>query len=663
MDPLLTKLEFPQELSKVHNTFHVSNLKKCYANEPLAVPLDRLHFDDKLHFVEEPIEIIDREVKRLKRSRIPLVKVRWNSKRGPEFTWEREDQFKKKYPHLFTKTASSSSAASYYSHLDCATARHEPFMSILISPGMGKLLKNFKDDDYPHLVRLPFLDQTMNLIKHLFSKEIEYGRSKTNEVRQTHISHQHPLILVDTTEPTTSTLSCHNPMKKVELICNGCLRPIMDSPFYTCADEDEHHCNFALNAAMERLGSDELISIYEKLHKRHDRESFSQVSKNFLKARYSSSEENLDHAADYEFDFDDEGLCAVANACGHLYDVKLSGRLHVGDLGVVSLVRSLRNLRHLELARCLEYLANGDLKNCLKYLYLAECVRISDAAKIQNIKTLRLCWLINVSDTSMFEIASNCLKLNRVDLAGCETITSEGLRALAYLPKLSNLRLHSCHNISWEDVTYIGIDQRCNLYGTTPIPSFFHKANKRLSGLDNLPERLRKGSSFLSDETVGKSCEHAAAYGVGYLVSALGVWVLGKLGIIDHDPFVWETAKKYLPAAFVFYLTIFTNTNLLRHANVDMFIVFRALTPLLVAVADVLFRKQEVPSKFTFLSLVVILCGSVGYVATDSGFSLTTYSSAFAYLVTIMTEMVYFKHVVTNLRLNTWGFVLLGYNG
>ncbi|GJT39197.1 hypothetical protein Tco_0939062 [Tanacetum coccineum] len=108
----LQKHEFPQELSKVHNTFHVSNLKKCYANEPLAVPLDRLHFDDKLHFVEEPIEIIDREVKRLKRSRIPLVKVRWNSKRGPEFTWEREDQFKEKYPHLFIKTTPSSSAAS-----------------------------------------------------------------------------------------------------------------------------------------------------------------------------------------------------------------------------------------------------------------------------------------------------------------------------------------------------------------------------------------------------------------------------------------------------------------------------------------------------------------------------------------------------------------------
>nr|GEW92749.1 putative reverse transcriptase domain-containing protein [Tanacetum cinerariifolium] len=80
------KLELPQELSRVHHTFHVSNLKKCYTDEPLVMPLEGIHVDDKLQFVEELVEIMEREIKRLKRSRIPLVKVRWNSRRGPEFT-------------------------------------------------------------------------------------------------------------------------------------------------------------------------------------------------------------------------------------------------------------------------------------------------------------------------------------------------------------------------------------------------------------------------------------------------------------------------------------------------------------------------------------------------------------------------------------------------
>ncbi|GJX95283.1 hypothetical protein Tco_0351081 [Tanacetum coccineum] len=105
-----TRLVLPQQLSRVHNTFHVSNLKKCLSDETLVIPLEELRVDDKLHFVEEPVEVMDREIKQLKRSRIPIIKVRWNSKRGPEFTWEREDSFKKKYPHLFTNRAPSSTA-------------------------------------------------------------------------------------------------------------------------------------------------------------------------------------------------------------------------------------------------------------------------------------------------------------------------------------------------------------------------------------------------------------------------------------------------------------------------------------------------------------------------------------------------------------------------
>nr|GFB04310.1 putative reverse transcriptase domain-containing protein [Tanacetum cinerariifolium] len=100
------RLKLPQELSRVHHTFRVSNLKKCYADEPLAMPLEGIHIVDTLQFVKEPVEIMEREIKRLKRSQIPLVKVRWNSRRGPEFTWKREHSFKQKYPHLFTNQTS-----------------------------------------------------------------------------------------------------------------------------------------------------------------------------------------------------------------------------------------------------------------------------------------------------------------------------------------------------------------------------------------------------------------------------------------------------------------------------------------------------------------------------------------------------------------------------
>ncbi|GKB34126.1 hypothetical protein Tco_0879068 [Tanacetum coccineum] len=72
-------LEFPEELKGIHSTFHISNLKKCLAEGEVVVPLEEIQLDHKLHMIEEPVEIVDKEVKRLKQSRIPIVKVRWNS--------------------------------------------------------------------------------------------------------------------------------------------------------------------------------------------------------------------------------------------------------------------------------------------------------------------------------------------------------------------------------------------------------------------------------------------------------------------------------------------------------------------------------------------------------------------------------------------------------
>ncbi|GKC45096.1 putative reverse transcriptase domain-containing protein [Tanacetum coccineum] len=103
--PVAYRLRLPEELIGVHDTFHVSNLKKCLGNANLHVPLNEIKIDKTLRFVEEPVEIMDHEVKSLKRSRIPLVKVRWDSKCGPEFTQEREDYMKSKYPQLFVDRA------------------------------------------------------------------------------------------------------------------------------------------------------------------------------------------------------------------------------------------------------------------------------------------------------------------------------------------------------------------------------------------------------------------------------------------------------------------------------------------------------------------------------------------------------------------------------
>lgn len=84
--PVAYKLQLPQELNNIHPTFHVSNLKRCLSDETLVIPLNEIEINESLHFAEEPIEIMDKDTKRTKQSRIPIVKVRWNGKRAPKYT-------------------------------------------------------------------------------------------------------------------------------------------------------------------------------------------------------------------------------------------------------------------------------------------------------------------------------------------------------------------------------------------------------------------------------------------------------------------------------------------------------------------------------------------------------------------------------------------------
>nr|GEW46027.1 retrotransposon protein, putative, Ty3-gypsy subclass [Tanacetum cinerariifolium] len=113
--PVAYWLDLPKELNGVHDTFHVSNLKKCLADPTLQVRLDEIQVDAKLNFVEEHVEILDIDFKKLKWSIIAIVKVRWNSKRGPEFTWEHEDQMKLKYSYLFSNVSSRISGSKFFS--------------------------------------------------------------------------------------------------------------------------------------------------------------------------------------------------------------------------------------------------------------------------------------------------------------------------------------------------------------------------------------------------------------------------------------------------------------------------------------------------------------------------------------------------------------------
>lgn len=143
-----------------------------------------------------------------------------------------------------------------------------------------------------------------------------------------------------------------------------------------------------------------------------------------------------------------------------------------------------------------------------------------------------------------------------------------------------------------------------------------------------------------------------------YFTSAVGVLVCGWLKVIEYDRLDLLTMWRFLPAAIIFYLSLFTNSELLLHANVDTFIVFRSVVPIFVAIGETLFLHQPWPSMRTWFSLTTIFGGSVLYVLTDYQFTFMAYSWALAYLVSMSIDFVYIKHVVMTIGLNTWGLVL-----
>ncbi|KAH9647713.1 GDP-mannose transporter GONST3 [Citrus sinensis] len=176
-----------------------------------------------------------------------------------------------------------------------------------------------------------------------------------------------------------------------------------------------------------------------------------------------------------------------------------------------------------------------------------------------------------------------------------------------------------------------------------------------------------------NSETLSTSCKtkftwydtvahQASVYGVaaGYCISASLLSIINKWAIMKFPYPGALTALQYFTsaAAIIFYLSLFTNSELLLHANVDTFIVFRSAVPIFVAIGETLFLHQPWPSIKTWLSLATIFGGSVIYVLTDYQFTVMAYSWALAYLVSMTIDFVYIKHVVMTIGLNTWGLVL-----
>ncbi|GJU86887.1 hypothetical protein Tco_1294433 [Tanacetum coccineum] len=203
-------------------------MKKCYTEEPLAVLLKGFHIKNKLHFIEEPTEIMDQEVKRLKESRVPIVKVRWNSRRGPEFTWEREDQFRKKYPHLFTKTASSSSVDRAQSSRVRVPLLDDPYVAVrqawLVDTESEPEEAPFEAEGLQSLgSRVPLMSEEFEAIE-LSGTRTDSSHSSASSDSTTPLSPDHPLTNVLPT-PTPTRASFHRRTARMAVRAQPAMSP------------------------------------------------------------------------------------------------------------------------------------------------------------------------------------------------------------------------------------------------------------------------------------------------------------------------------------------------------------------------------------------------------------------------------------------------------
>ncbi|XP_075096294.1 uncharacterized protein LOC142174406 [Nicotiana tabacum] len=95
------ELDLPSELGAVNPVFHVSMLRKCIGDPSRITPIEDIHIAEDLSYVEVPITILDRQVRKLRTKEVASVKVLWRNNNVEEMTWEAEEEMRKKYPHLF----------------------------------------------------------------------------------------------------------------------------------------------------------------------------------------------------------------------------------------------------------------------------------------------------------------------------------------------------------------------------------------------------------------------------------------------------------------------------------------------------------------------------------------------------------------------------------